>query len=76
MMPAQLPAARLRLKRSSGWFAAGLEVSTALPMLSEAAFKLYIFLCSVFERGPAQRAEGLGADGAGQPARSRLPECD
>jgi len=40
-----IPAPRLRLKRSSGWFAAGQEVATALPMLSDAAFKLYVFLC-------------------------------
>ena len=39
-----IPAPRLRLKRSTGWFAAGQEVATALPMLSDAAFKLYLFL--------------------------------
>jgi len=37
-----IPAARLRLKRPTGWFAAGQEVATALPMLSDAAFKLYV----------------------------------
>ncbi len=54
MMPAQVPAARLRLKRSSGWFAAGLEVSTALPLLSDAAFKLYMFLCLNVDRHSAR----------------------
>ncbi len=54
MMPAQVPAARLRLKRSSGWFAAGLEVSTALPLLSDAAFKLYMFLCLNVDRRSAR----------------------
>src|SRR5712691_3588846 len=54
MMPAQVPAARLRLKRSFGWFAAGLEVSTALPMLYDAAFKLYIFLCLNVDRHSAR----------------------
>jgi len=54
MMPAQAPAARLRLKRSSGWFAAGLEVSTALPLLSDAAFKLYMFLCLNVDRRSAR----------------------
>lgn len=49
MMPA-----RLRLKRSSGWFAAGLEVATALPMLSDAAFKLYVFLCLNVDRHSAR----------------------
>jgi hypothetical protein len=54
MMPAQVPASRLRLKRSSGWFAAGLEVATALPLLSDAAFKLYIFLCLNVDRHSAR----------------------
>jgi hypothetical protein len=40
-----IPAPRLRLKRPTGWFAAGQEVATALPLLSDAAFKLYVFLC-------------------------------
>jgi hypothetical protein len=40
-----IPASRLRLKRSTGWFAAGHEMATALPMLSDAAFKLYVYLC-------------------------------
>ena len=35
-----IPAPRLRLKRPTGWFAAGQEVATALPLLSDAAFKL------------------------------------
>jgi hypothetical protein len=37
--------ARLRLKKSSGWFAAGQEVAAALEILSDAAFKLYLWLC-------------------------------
>ena len=50
MMPrpmpiAQIPARRLRIKRDVGWFPAGLEVATALEVLSDAAFKLYVFLC-------------------------------
>jgi hypothetical protein len=40
-----MPAPRLRLKRTTGWFAAGQEMATALPLLSDAAFKLYVFLC-------------------------------
>jgi|SRR5215472_198817 len=36
---------RLRLKRTTGWFAAGCEVSNALALLSDAAFKLYVWLC-------------------------------
>jgi|ERR1700688_1608250 hypothetical protein len=50
----QIPAPRLRLKRAFGWFAAGLEVATALPMLSDAAFKLYIFLCLNVDRHSAR----------------------
>lgn len=34
-----------RLKHSTGWFAAGREVSRALPMLSDGAFKLYVYVC-------------------------------
>lgn len=49
-----IPAPRLRLKRSSGWFAAGQEVATALPMLSDAAFKLYVFLCLNVDRHSAR----------------------
>ena len=49
-----IPAPRLRLKRSSGWFAAGQEVATALPLLSDAAFKLYVFLCLNVDRHSAR----------------------
>ena len=33
------------LKRPTGWFAAGREVATAITLLSDGAFKLYVFLC-------------------------------
>jgi hypothetical protein len=49
-----IPMSRLRLKRSSGWFAAGQEVATALPLLSDAAFKLYVFLCLNVNRHSAR----------------------
>jgi hypothetical protein len=39
-----IPASRLRLKRPTGWFAAGDEVAAALPLLSDAAYRLYVFL--------------------------------
>lgn len=42
--------ARLRLKRQSGWFAAGQEVDCALQLLSDAAFKLFVWLCLHAER--------------------------
>ena len=34
-----------RLKRLSGWFAAGPEFERALKLLSEGAFKLFAFVC-------------------------------
>jgi hypothetical protein len=49
-----IPPPRLRLKRPNGWFAAGQEVATALPMLSDAAFKLYVFLCLNVDRHSAR----------------------
>jgi hypothetical protein len=44
----------LRLKHPTGWFAAGREVSRALPLLSDGAFKLYIHLCLTAERSTGQ----------------------
>jgi hypothetical protein len=49
-----IPAPRLRLKRSTGWFTAGQEMATALPLLSDAAFKLYVFLCLNVDRHSAR----------------------
>ena len=42
--------AHFRLKQASGWFAAGREVETALRLLSDAAFKLFVWLCLHAER--------------------------
>ena len=50
-----MPASRLRLKRPTGWFAAGQEVAAALPLLSDAAFKLYVFLCLNVNRHSARK---------------------
>ena len=36
---------RLRLKQATGWFAAGREFAQALAILSDGAFKLYVYLC-------------------------------
>lgn len=49
-----IPAPRLRLKRPTGWFAAGPEMAAALPLLSDAAFKLYVFLCLHVNRHSAR----------------------
>lgn len=35
----------LKLKQGEGWFAAGREVGQALDLLSDGAFKLFIYLC-------------------------------
>jgi hypothetical protein len=50
-----MPAPRLRLKRTTGWFAAGQEMATALLLLSDAAFKLYVFLCLNVNRYSARK---------------------
>jgi len=42
--------AHFRLKQASGWFAAGREVETALRLLSDTAFKLFMWLCLHAER--------------------------
>ena len=59
--------ARLRLKRKSGWFAAGQEVDCALQLLSDGAFKLFIWVCLHAERSrgavsvtPAELSRTLG----------------
>jgi hypothetical protein len=39
------PARHVRLKHPSGWFAAGREVASAATLLSDAAFKLFVWLC-------------------------------
>lgn len=59
--------ARLRLKKQSGWFAAGQEVNCALQLLSDAAFKLFVWLCLHAERSrgavsatPAELGRTLG----------------
>ena len=35
----------ITLKNRTGWFAAGREVARALPLLSDGAFKLYVYIC-------------------------------
>jgi hypothetical protein len=51
-----IPLPRLRLKRATGWFAAGQEIAAALPLLSDAGFKLYVFLCLNVDRHSARMA--------------------
>src|SRR6516225_11261112 len=40
----------MKLKHPQGWFAAGREVSRAMELLSDGAFKLYIYICLHAER--------------------------
>jgi len=47
-------ASRLILKQPTGWFAAGREVTQAMRSLSDAAFKLYLYLCLQAERHTAR----------------------
>jgi hypothetical protein len=39
-----------QLKTSSGWFAVGTEVQRAATLLSDGAFKLFVWLCLHAER--------------------------
>jgi hypothetical protein len=36
---------RIRLKQHCGWFAAGREVASAATLVSDAAFKLFVWIC-------------------------------
>ena len=36
---------RLKLKTPSGWFAAGIEIEQALKLLSDGAFKTFVYIC-------------------------------
>lgn len=61
--------ARLTLKQPTGWFAAGREVAQAITSLSDAAFKMYLYLCLQADRhtarltfDPAEVAKALGKD--------------
>src|SRR5436853_1974603 len=57
---------RLRLKSAKGWFAAGREIAEALLLLSDSAFRLFMWICLRAERStgtlrtdPAQLARTL-----------------
>jgi hypothetical protein len=58
---------RFQLKCSHGWFAAGREVASALQLLSDGTFKVFVWLCLHAERSrgavsatPAELASALG----------------
>src|SRR5438093_7200 len=48
-----MSASPLVLKNPKGWFAAGAEVEKALTLLSDGAFKLYVYLCLNVRRDTA-----------------------
>jgi hypothetical protein len=59
--------ARFQLKQPTGWLAAGREMAYALELLSDATFKLFVWLCLHAERSrgilsgtPAEWARALG----------------
>jgi hypothetical protein len=61
-----MSAYRCHLKQPEGWFAAGREVGCALTLLSDSAFKLFLWLClhALCSRGsvcanPAEIARAL-----------------
>jgi hypothetical protein len=58
---------RLQLKQPTGWFAAGREIACALQLLSDATFKVFLWLCLHAERSrgampatPAEIAKAIG----------------
>lgn len=56
---------RFQLKQSTGWFAAGREVACALQLLSDATFKLFLWLCL-----HAERSQGKVSATTGELARA------
>jgi len=57
--------ARLHLKQPRGWFAAGREVACALTLLSDAAFKVFVWMCL-----HAARSQGTVCSTAAEIARA------
>lgn len=48
----------ITLKNRKGWFAAGREVARALPLLSDGAFKLYVYICLHANRATGRLVAG------------------
>jgi hypothetical protein len=61
-----------KLKSSGGWFAAGREVSRALALLSDGAFRLFIYFCLNADRktGQIRITHGALAKAVGRSRRS------
>jgi len=71
----------LVLKNPKGWFAAGAEVQKAMTLLSDGAFKLFVYLClharrdtGLLETTQAELAVGLHKGAAA--IRSSLHEME
>src|ERR1043165_8198288 len=45
-----MSAVRMRLKSPTGWFAAGRETEEALRLLSDSAFRLFLWVCLKADR--------------------------
>ena len=67
-----------KLKRPSGWFAAGREVSRALAVLSDGAFRLFIYFCLNADRrtGQMRITHGELAKAVGRSHRSIIIYMD
>jgi hypothetical protein len=67
---------RFELKQPTGWYAAGREVASAMRLLSDATFKVFLWLCLHAERScgalTATAAEIAGALGK---AESEVRTC-
>ena len=46
----------MKLKHAHGWFAAGPEMARAMTLLSDGAFKLFVYLCLQADRETARLA--------------------
>lgn len=67
-----------KLKHCSGWFAAGREVSRALALLSDGAFRLFIYFCLNADRrtGQMRITQGDLAKAVGRSRRSIIIYMD
>jgi hypothetical protein len=61
---------RIALKNPTGWFAAGREVARAMALLSDGAFKVYMYVCLTADR-PTGRMKVVHTDIATALKKSR-----
>ena len=53
---------QLVIKNPRGWFAAGIEVQKAMNLLSDGAFKLFMYLCLNARRDSGRLDSSLNPD--------------